>query len=168
MILLIEDSMVLIHLAKLSLLELSCAHFGNVVISEMVLDETVTTGKEKGFPDSFLIEEMVHKKKVRVEKVINKELIERVNQFNVYGGEAESVALYWQEKADLLACDDDNVRSKKDVLGLSLIGTPVIILQLFRNKLISGEAVIESVSKLRKIGWFHSEVLDRVIREVNK
>lgn len=51
-------------------------------------------------------------------------MIAKANAFNIQRGEAEAVALYWQEEADLLATDDDNVRRKKDALRIKTIGTP--------------------------------------------
>ncbi len=41
--------------------------------------------------------------------------------------------LYWQESADFLATDDDNVREKRILLELDLIGAPVIIWKLLKN-----------------------------------
>jgi len=166
--LIVNDAMVLIHLAKITLLEKSCDFFGDVLIPELVFDETVKAGKEKGFEDAMIIEKIIKEKKIKVKKVKKKDFIKKLNNFNVFGGEAESVALYWQEQADLIACDDDNVRKKKELLEINLIGTPSVILALYKSKKIQSEKAIQSLNKLRKIGWFSNEVLDRVLLEVRK
>ena len=103
-----------------------------------------------------------------MKKVKRKALIKKANNFNVFGGEAEAVALYWQEQADLIVTDDDNVRNKKELLEVNLIGTLSILLFLYKKRIIASQKATESINKLRKIGWFSSEVLDRVLREVEK
>lgn len=50
--LIIKDSMILIHLAKMQILADSCRHFGNVLIPSKVYEETVINGKKNGHPDS--------------------------------------------------------------------------------------------------------------------
>jgi len=164
--LLVNDAMVLIHLAKITLLETACAFFDQVIIPEMVFDETVKAGKQKGYSDAFLIERTVNAGKIKVKAVKEKKLLKKANDFNVFGGEAEAVALYWQEKAGLMASDDDNVRNKKEILEINLIGTPAILLSLYKNKKIEAEKARQSIARLRKIGWFSSQVLDKILMEV--
>jgi predicted nucleic acid-binding protein len=168
MALLVKDSMVLIHLAKMSLLEKSCDFFGKVIVPQKVFEETVNAGKEKGFADAFLIEKTINNKKIAVIGIKKGELTRKANEFNIFGGEADAVALYWQERAGLLASDDDNVRSKKDALGINLIGTPAILLALYNKKAIDAEKALQSIQTLRKIGWFSSHILDKSIEEVKK
>lgn len=166
--LVVNDAMVLIHLAKITLLEKTCDYFEDVIIPELVFIETVKSGKEKGFEDAMLIEEIINKGKIFVKHIRKKDLIKKANDLNVFGGEAEAVALYWQEKADLIASDDDNIRRKKELLDLNLVGTPSIILSLYLHKKIGKEKAKQSIKKLRRIGWFSSEVLDKIIIEVEK
>lgn len=164
----VNDAMILIHLAKITLLETVCDFFEQAIIPEMVFGETVKTGKQKRYPDALLIKNMIKAGKIKVKKVNKKWLIKKANDFNIFGGEAEAAALYWQENADLIATDDDNVRNKKEVLEIKLIGTPAVILSLFRNKKIEAKKAESSINKLRKIGWFSSQVLDKVLMEVEK
>jgi len=166
--LVVKDSMVLIHLAKTTLLETSCAYFGKVDIPTQVFRETVEAGNAKNYLDARIIQNAISKGIINVRGIKNKKLLLRAQDFNIQGGEAEAVALYWQEKADLLATDDDNVRGKKDLLELKLIGTPAILLKLFRDNKIDGKKAKQSAEQLRKIGWFNSEVIDRIIMEVEK
>ena len=104
--------MVLIHLAKLSVLEKSCDYFKRVLIPELVYKEFLK-GKEKSLPDVPITLKLIESKKIIIEKVKDINLIKKANEFNIQRGEAEVIALYWQEKADFLATDDDNVRKKK-------------------------------------------------------
>ncbi|MEM3126499.1 MAG: hypothetical protein QW331_00310 [Candidatus Woesearchaeota archaeon] len=162
----IKDSMVLIHLAHSSVLHDSCGFFGKVLIPLSVEEEVVQKGKEKNYADAFVVEQAIKEGKIIVKEIKNKDLVKKVDEFNIFGGEAESVALYWQEKADLLATDDDNVRKKKDILLLNLIGTPAILLTLYKNKRISKEKMNIAIKRLREYGWFSSTVLDKLMLEV--
>lgn len=162
----IKDSMVLIHLAKLSLLEKSCDYFSPVLIPELVYKE-ILKGKDRKYPDVPIIIDLINRKKILTKKIKDKNQIKRINQFNIQKGEAEAIALYWQEKADLIATDDDNVRKKKLLLNLKIVGTPAIILNLYHEKKIDKEKLKQSVSELQRIGWFSNAVLDKIIMEVN-
>ena len=162
--LVIKDSMVVIHLAKLFLLNDSCDYFKGVIIPERVYNE-ILKGKKKGFPDVPIVLNLIKEKKIGVKKVKNKELVAKAYQFNIQRGEAEVLALYWQENADLIATDDDNVRKKRIILNIEVIGTPAIILQLYKEKIISKEKIHRSISELRHIGWFSNAVLDKILLE---
>jgi len=159
----VKDAMVIIHLAKITLLEKSCDYFKDVVIPELVYNEAVVNGKEH--PEAMMIKELAEKNKIKVKKINNKILINKANQYNIQRGEAESVSLYWQDEGDLLATDDDNVRKKGVVLNLNIIGTPAIIFKLYKDNIIDKKKFRESISQLRKIGWFSNAVLDKVLME---
>lgn len=161
----VKDAMVLIHLAKLSVLEKSCSYFKKVIIPELVYRE-ILKGKEKGFSDVPIILDLIKNRKITIKKIKDKSLIKKVNQFNAQRGEAEVIALYWQEKADLIATDDDNIRKKKALLNIEVIGTPAIILKLYKDKIINKDKIEQCVSELKKIGWFSGTVLDKILMEV--
>lgn len=160
----VNDAMVVIHLAKITLLEASCRHFKPMVIPEAVQQE-ILAGKKKGYEDVAIIEELLKAETLGVKHVKNTKLLKRAEAFNVQRGEAEAVALYWQEHADYLASDDDNLRKKSTLLNIQLIGTPAIILTLYRKKLISKDKLIGSLQVLRKIGWFSNAVIDTIVME---
>lgn len=166
--LVIADSMVLIHLAKITLLKLSCDFFDQIIISSLVYKEIVVDGKQKGYADAHMIGQLINDQEIKVESVRDRSLIKKANEFNIQGGEAEVVALYWQKKAGLIASDDDNIRRKKHLLELKLIGTPAIILTLFKNNIINKEKLIQSINELRRIGWFSNAILDKILMEVKK
>jgi predicted nucleic acid-binding protein len=161
---LVKDTMIVIHLAKLTLLAKSCEHFKPVLIPDEVSKE-LRAGRQRGYEDAIVAEDLIKVGKLRVKRVHDKALLKKAEEFNVHGGEAEALALYWQEGADYLATDDDNVRKKAVLLSLKVIGTPAMILTLFKAKVISKEKFIESTQGLRKIGWFSSAVIDTMLRE---
>ena len=159
----IKDSMVLIHLAKLTLLEKSCNYFKDVKIARIVCEEVVKM--VEGHSETKVIKELVEKNKIKVRNIQDRRFMEKANEYNIQRGEAESVALYWQEKANLLATDDDNVRKKRVLLNLNIIGTPVIILKLYSENFINKEKFKESITELKRIGWFSNAVLDKILME---
>lgn len=160
----IKDASVLIHLAKLTILEKCCGYFQKVLIPPLVREE-ITAGSEKQFPEVPLIEELLREGKIQIKEVKEKSFLEKAHQYNIQRGEAEAVALYWQEKAEWLATDDDNVRKKRALLNIKVIGTPAILITLFQKKIIEKEKMHQSIAELKKIGWFSSAVLDTVQNE---
>ena len=160
----VKDSMVVIHLAKITLLEASCERFKPVLIPEEVHRE-ILQGKKKGYEDVKIIEELITAGKLAVKSVRDRKLFKRAAEFNVQGGEGEALALYWQEKADYLASDDDSLRKKVVLLDLRLIGTPAIILKLYQERRIEKSKLQSSLQALRRIGWFSNAVIDRILLE---
>lgn len=160
----ITDSMVVIHLAKITLLEASCERFKPVVVPEKIHRE-ILQGKKKGYEDVTIIEGLITAGTLSVKHVREKKLLKKAAEFNVQGGEGEALALYWQEKADALASDDDNLRKKGVLLNLNLIGTPAIILKLYHEKRIDRNKLQGSLQALRKIGWFSNAVIDKILME---
>jgi len=161
----VKDSMVMIHLAKLSVLEKSCVFFENVAIPKLIFEE-IKEGIKLGFEDAVLINNLIKDKKIDVLEVNDKILIRKANEFNIKRGEAEAVALYWENNAKLLATDDDNVRKKRNILDIKIIGTPAIILKLYKEKIINKNKIKQGITTLKEIGWFHNAVLDRIQMEV--
>ncbi len=162
--LLIKDTSVVIHLAKTTLLETSCNYFGNVHIPQLVIEEI----RKQESEDREIIEELIKKKRIVVSSVKNKLWLKKAYQFNIQGGEAETLALYWETKADLLATDDYNVRKKKNILKIEMIGTPGIMMKLYKEKMIRREKYNEAIQKLKKIGWFSNTILDKLTMEAEK
>ncbi len=156
----VKDAMVVIHLAKITLLEKSCLYFKHVMIPEIVYEEIVA-GKEKAYPEVRVIEDLIVQKKIKVQKV-NRKYVDKAKEFGIYRGEAEAVALCWQEKC-ILATDDDNVRKKSLMLDVKVIGTLAIVLKLYREKIIEKEKFEGSLGELRKIGWFSNAVIDKIM-----
>ncbi len=160
----VKDAMVVIHLAKITLLEKSCERFKPVMIPEEIHREIVE-GEKKGYEDVQIVQELIKAGKMHIKRVRERGLLKRAKEFNIQRGEAEAVALYWQEKAEHLASDDDNLRKKSALLNLHVIGTPAIILKLYEDKLIDRNKLLESLQVLKKIGWFSNAVIDSIFME---
>lgn len=164
----VKDSMVLIHLAKTSLLEKSCSLFNQVLIPQEVYRETVVQGKESGFEDAWIIEEVIQNGTIKVKEIKEKKFLEIANQYNIYGGEAEAFALYKEEHAQFLISDDDNLRKKKILIDAHIIGSLAILLQLRQEGKISKERWNKSIDQMRELGWFSNAIIDKVLLEGEK
>ncbi len=164
----IKDSMVLINLAKINLLEKSCDYFKNVFIPIEVFNESVVKGKEKNLEEDYIIENLIKNKKIEIKNVKDKKLIKMSNEFNIYRGEAECLELYKQEKADLIISDDNNLRKKKKILETKIIGSLAVVLKLKRVNMIDHVKFRNSIEKMREIGWFSNALLDKVLMEGTK
>ncbi len=157
--------MVLINMAKVTLLEKNCDHFGEVMIPLEVFNETVVAGKEKGKQDALLVEKMINNKKILVKEVKNKGLIAIANGFNVFDGEAEAFALYRESNADFLVSDDLNLRKKRDLLDAKIIGSLAVVLKLKKIGSIGDDKFESVIEGFREIGWFSNAILDKVLEE---
>ncbi len=166
--LIVKDSMILIHLAKMQILTDSCRHFGNVLIPTKVYEETVINGKKNGHPDSIIIEQAVTNNLIKIKGVKNKKKVDDLRIFGLHLGEAEAIALYFQEEAQLLATDDDTCRKNRIILGINIIGSPSIVIMLFRNALITRNKALDCISSLETIGWFDIEVINEMKQQIEK
>jgi len=160
--------MILIHLAKMQILADSCQYFGNVLIPTKVYEETVINGKRKGHPDALIVEQTINNNLIKIKRVKNKDKVDNLRLFGLHLGEAEAVALYFQEKAEFLATDDDTCRKNRIILGINIIGSPAIVIILFRKALITRKKALDCVSALETIGWFDTEVIHEMKRQIEK
>ena len=167
-LLVIKDSMILIHLAKMSVLKSACEFFRKVLIPQKVFEETVLQGKEKEYPDAIIIENLIKENLIIVKKIKNKEKVNSIQKYGLGPGEAEAVLLYHRENADFLFTDDDVCRKYRGILNVNILGTPAIIIILFRNKVIAYSKAIESINLLSEIGWFENELIFELKQKIKQ
>ncbi len=160
--------MILIHLAKMQILTDSCRYFGNVLIPTKVYEETVINGKKKDYPDAFIIEQAIISDLIKIREIKDKKRVDNLRIFGLHLGEAEAVVLYFQEKAQFLVTDDDTCRRNRIILGINIIGSPAIVIMLFRNGLIAKNKALDCVSSLATISWFDTEVIHEMKRQIER
>ena len=166
--LIVKDSMVLIHLAVGGVLREACVMFGRVIIPQAVHKEVVERGMETHHADAYIIQKLEKEGHIKVVAVTETTLMDELKNYGLHGGELETVTLYFQEKADLIASNDDKVRRLRLILNLDLISSPEIVFMLAKNGVIAKEKAVECLGELKRIGWFSRNVLDSIIAEVEK
>ncbi len=162
--LLIKDSMVLIHLAKTTTLEESCEYFQEIYIPEKVKQEVL----KQRYPETTIIQQLISTEKIKVKSLENRTLLQKTHELNIFRSEAEVVALAWEINADAIATDDDNVRKKKEIIRLQIIGTPTILLTLYHQNLIAKEKLQQAIKRMKEIAWFSPTIWDKIQLEVEK
>lgn len=162
----IKDSMILIHLAKMAILSESCRYFGDVLIPKKVYQESVTAGRKNGHPDALIIEQAIDGNLIKITEVQDKKKVHNLRLFGLHYGEAEAVALYYQENARFLATDDDTCRKNKIMLDINIIGSPAIVIMLYKKRIISREKAINCISSLEEIGWFDANILYEMNQQI--
>jgi predicted nucleic acid-binding protein len=167
-VLIVKDSMILIHLAVGGVLKETCIMFGQVIIPNAVHKEVVEIGKKAGHADAFLVEKLEYENYIQVIAVHETKLMDELEKYGLHGGELEVVTLYIQEKADLIASNDDKVRRLRLILNLDLVSSPEIVFMLVKNGAISKSKAVECLFEFKKIGWFSNHVIDSIIAEVNR
>ena len=166
--LIVKDSMILIHLALGGVLKETCIMFGQVIIPNTVHKEVVEIGKKAGHADALLVEKLEYERYIQVVAVHETKLMNELEKYGLRGGELEVVTLYFQEKADLIASNDDKVRKLRLILNLNLVSSPEIVFMLVKNGDISKSKAVECLLEFKKIGWFSNHVIDSIIAEVNR
>lgn len=157
------DAMTVIHLSKITLLRSLVENMG-VVIPRRVFEESVKDSLGR-YNDALITDGLIREDKIRVLDA-NADRIKEIGRFGITGGEAEAVALYMDGKYDAIVSDDDVVRENRTLLNLKVIGTPSIVRWMFEEGLIDKKKAVKGLEELKKIGWFESGLLDRIIGEI--
>ena len=166
--LIIKDSMVLIHLAVGGVLREACMMFGQVMIPNAVHGEVVERGIEANHADAYIVQKLEKEGYIQVVAVTDTMLMDELKKYGLQGGELEAVTLYIQEKADLIASNDDKVRRLRLILNLDLVSSPEIVFLLAKKRVITKGRALECLCELKRIGWFSNIVINSIMAEVDK
>lgn len=166
--LIVKDSMVLIHLGSAGILREACIMFGRVIIPCAVHDEVVEKGIERKHPDALVVKKIIEERLIEVVPVSNVSLMNELCTYGLEGGELECVTLYFQEKAKLIASNDDKVRKLRMILNLNMISSPEIVYMMAKNRAISKTKATDCLLELKKTGWFSRNILDLILEEVSR
>ena len=158
------DSCSVILLAKASVLEeFSSQH--SLAITKYVYYEVIK-GKEKKFLDALLIERLYKEKKVIKADVKNENLLNKLKKdFGLGDGEASSIALAIETNQSLLT-DNKQGRKAAKIYGLKLLGSPEVVVSLFKIKKINKNKAISALKSLRNFGWFNEHIIEEALEEI--
>jgi len=129
------DSDCLIKIVKSGLKELVCKNF-KVIISSVVVEETVTHGK--GFPDAELIDQNIKKGTIEVKSAPGNTK-----------GEKSIYFLYQKGRYSAICSDDKKFLRKLRLLEIPYITPAVFIAILLKKEKINKKKATEKLEKLK-------------------
>lgn len=161
----IMDACTVILLAKASVLE-SAAKTFNVILPKSVYEE-VLAGKAKKYADALLTNHLVETKIISLMKIENNKLKEQIKwDFGMGDGEAEAITLQLEENFDGVATDNKQGRKAADIYSVPLLGSPDIVMALFKMKKITAEKTKQAFNILKTEGWFNDIFIERLMEEI--
>ena len=161
------DACSIILLAKATILETFANNYG-LFITDRVYKE-ILEGKDKKFADALLTERLVREGKIKINKVEDKKIMDRlIDDFNLGSGEAETLALALDKKCDVVCTDNKQGRKTAMIYNLELVGSIEVVIALCNRKLIDKEKSISALKELKEFGWFQDYLIDNALESVNR
>ncbi len=167
MLLVIADASSLILLEKTELLQVLIENGLSFMIPVEVKREAVDKGKENRFPDAFKIEERINKGSITVKEVNDKKMANEIMKaFNVASGEAEAIALFFQEKANILATDDRLAINACKALNVPTSGSVAFVTESFERGLVNQNKAIHMLEVLANEGRYKNEIIFQALNKI--
>lgn len=167
MILVVADASSLILLEKIKLLDTLLQHEIRVTIPKEVQKEAVEKGRIKRAPDAFALEEKIKQGRISVKEVHGKKQVKNLmTTFKLEAGEAEAIALFQQEKADLLTTDDRFAINACRALNIPISGSTSFVTSSFEKGLISKNQGMQMIETLAKEGRYKDEIIFQALHTI--
>ena len=148
---------------KIALLDILVENF-EFIISEEVYKESVIKGKTKNFEDAYKIENKINNNLIKIKKTKNKERYwEIINEFGIGEGEADSIVLFLQEKADILAIDDHKSLNVCKIYNIPFMTALTFVIDSCIKKFIGKEEAKEMIKNLSVYGRYKDELIYKAI-----
>lgn len=159
------DACSIILLAKCTLLETLCSRYA-VCASNAVIEE-VLAGKQAGKLDAIITERLLTKRVIKIKEPKNKEAVAIMQiDFGLGKGEAETAALVAESACNLMLTDNRQGRKIALINNLPVLGSPEIIVKLFKSNLIPKEKAKNALHSLSQYGWFSPYLLEKALEDV--
>ena len=157
----VSNSSPLIHLGKISLLDLLAEQFGRILIPRAVWREAVEEGRDE--PDAKAIAAASW---IKVEEVHSSPLLTTLLAL-LDKGEAEAIVLALEVGADLILLDESDARRVAELYDLQKTGSLGVLIKAKRQGRIQSLKVY--LDQLRSTGFYLSaKVYNEVLEAVNE
>jgi predicted nucleic acid-binding protein len=129
-----------------------------LLIPSEVYRDVIVRGREKGAPDTHVIERLVEEGTIKVADVKDEEYLQfardaAANMLKpLHEGEAEVLSLA-REKDALAIVDESTAREIGRVLNISTKGSLYLFILLYDQKRLTKKEVIRAFEKMVKTGW---------------
>lgn len=159
----IADSCSIILLAKATILEKTIEVY-NLNITPKVLEEVIK-GKDKMHLDALIVEKLKNENKLKITED-NKMITQKLAvDFNMGFGEASTISAA-KDKKCIVVTDNKQGRKVALINNIDLVGSPDVIVGLFKKKKISKEKAISALNVLKKEGWFENYILEKAREDI--
>lgn len=139
----------------------------NIMVTTQTYNEIIK-GKEKRFEDALLFEKLCNEKIIKKVEAKNKELQKKVKSDFGFGDGEASTIIYAIENNIAILTDNKQARKASNIYGLKLLGSPEVIVSLFKTKDISRDKARDALAKLRDAGWFEDYIIEKAMEELSK
>ena len=156
-------------LGKIGALDILFRLFGQVSIPINVHREVVIEGGRQGHIDAKRAEIAIRQKQLIVEEIAFDELPLEIASLSLDAGEKEAIYLSTQESGSLILLDDLKAREEAKRLGLTVKGTLGLLVQAYREDLISSAEVkvfMETIITYDDI-WISADLCREVLKRIN-
>ena len=159
----VSDASTLILLQKIALLDKLLKNF-SFIIPNKVYNETVIKGKKVKSEDSYSIDNKIGRNLIKVKEIKNKKKLNQIiNEFGLGEVEAEAIALFLQENADLLATDDHKAINVCKIYKIPFITALTFVINCFEVKLITKTESNDLIKNLGMYGRYKSELIYKAL-----
>jgi uncharacterized protein len=158
----VSNTTPLIGLASIQRFDILHNLFGNIVIAQAVYDEAVSQGHEEGGAKK----EVANAEWIRIAQVSDRLAVEvLLDEMDM--GEAETIVLAAELKANWVLMDEKKGRRKLSQMEIPKIGTVGILLEAKRRGLI--KSVKPELEKLHKQGFSISQfVVETAVKQAGE
>lgn len=158
------NSSVIIALSTLGYLDKLKHIFTEILIIKAVHNEICVKGR--GLIGERELREAVKDGLIIVKDVKNRLLVNALLD-PLAIGEAETITLTVEERANYIVIDDKLARRRAKSMGLNVIGTLKVLRLLYDAKLIDKHQLLRSLEKLKEIGFrISDEVINKALRKI--
>lgn len=158
------NSSVIIALSTLGYIHKLKNVFTEVLVPRAVYDEICVRGR--GLIGERDLLEAVKEGVITVKDVKNRLLVNALLD-PLALGEAETITLTVEEKADYIVMDDRLARARAKSMGLNVIGTLRVLRLMYDAKLIDKSQLLKCLEKLKQAGFrISDQVIKKVIRKI--
>jgi len=170
--LVVSDATPLIYLARIGRIQLLKNLFQHIQVPEEVKVEVIDRGKEKNYPDAYIIEEAFDDGWVTIGNLTrNNEKRARIlmEATGIDLGEAQAILLTRQKAEETILMDQAHARTVARQFGLKSRGTLYLIVVSARTGMLSKEDAKENLSKLVEANFrISTKIYDAALKTIEK
>jgi len=167
-----SDATPLIYLARIGRIQLLKNLFQHIQVPNEVKVEVVDRGKEKNYPDAYVIEEAFNEGWITLGNLTRnneKKASILVEAAGIDIGEAEAIMLTRQKAEETILMDQAHARTVARQFGLKPKGTLYLIVVSARRGMLSKQDAKEDLSRLVEANFrISTKIYDTTLRAIEK